>query len=202
MKSSAEELKPLDTDEQHAHLREQVLAYRDALACAELARKQYIKAELAWKDSLTRCEQIQGMLSKYVSKKRPQVVVTLDGGNVACLVRYVDSAYVAINAHVDWLPVAGYVSGPSIEPKKPRYALAGKLGTWVRHGCKGMRYLAIGSQCSPTYRRIVSAERTSENGYYIDVLLEGSDEGHCHGAGTNVYRRIGDKEDEGEHQGG
>lgn len=201
---SSSETLPLDTNNQHRILRQRVEAYRAARAQAEISRKAYVEAQESWKNDLARCEEIESVLAKYVDKKRPQVVVTLDGGNIACLIKRVDTYGLGIiGAHVSFLPVSGYPPGPPVEPREVhledlpdhhRYEHAGKLGPWARNDkptreCWPDRYLAVGSQNKPTYKRIIDVERGPEGWRYISVLLEGSEEPTLHGCNTNTYVR-------------
>jgi hypothetical protein len=76
---------------------------------------------------------------------------------------------------------------------EPCYRLAGKLGPWARRGMEGERYLAVGPQLTPTYRRIADTCKADDGTWrYVRVRLEGEDEYNHHGCGTNVYERGGD----------
>jgi len=74
--------------------------------------------------------------------------------------------------------------------KEPRFQVAGKLGPWARHGCRGDRYLAVGLQEKPEYKRISWAENGGDTWRYVRVLLEGQPHGRLHGCGTTVYERV------------
>lgn len=51
-------------------------------------------------------------------------------------------------------------------------AYAGKLGPWARGGCRGNRYLDMGLQGRPDYRRILQVEPEGGKWYWLEVRLE------------------------------
>lgn len=75
------------------------------------------------------------------------------------------------------------------EKESSKYTVAGKLGPWARYGCRGERYLMVGSKEKGHYALIKHVEKSGDTWRYIDVLVEGSSEPHAHGCGTNTYRK-------------
>ena len=189
---------PLNTDDQNRDLRNHVLAYREALRQRNVFSELAQEANLALKKAGDRCEELKELLSWYVDKHVDKVVVTLDGGNIACLIQFVETYGVSAGVHVSFLPVFGYESGPSMEKgeivleplpeRKPHYEYAGKLGPWARSG-SGERFLAVGSLEKPTYKRIIRAAKSDNGWRYVAVTMEDGNGEYTtlHGCNTNTY---------------
>ena len=62
---------------------------------------------------------------------------------------------------------------------------AGKLGPWVRGGCKGTRYLQTGLQGQHKYEEILSANKEEETWFWIRVELK--DHSLLRWCNTNTY---------------
>jgi len=64
---------------------------------------------------------------------------------------------------------------------------SGKLGPWVRGGCKGIRYLDVGYQGKPDYRRIDHAEKDGPTWRYLRLNVEGVHRPLVRWCNCNIY---------------
>jgi Holliday junction resolvase RusA-like endonuclease len=80
---------------------------------------------------------------------------------------------------------------PQDTDAQPRFEVAGKLGPWARLGMEGERYLAVGPQGKPAYRRIADARKADDGTWrYVRTRIEHEDDYHHHGCGTNIYKKM------------